>query len=380
MLICRKRPERPIEGLLVHRRYTYAFAEFVHGHHQGVTRPQELKALLSGMTVGELLLVGSGEFKRMYDYLWANQKMNGDLYERKAGKFAHCFMRRGQNLQTLKALVTQTRPTGQLWWEPPKGRQSRPHESGITTAVREAEEEAGIERKSYNILPGYQREERYGSGVVYHHIYYAAAARGALARGSFRPVLQMKNPAQIAEIDGVRWMTADEMRGADHDGRLGATVIRLLRQVSRGWYGRQDLAGISRKRAGRHLWPGATKRRDGLRGVPAGKKLRDLRGVPGVLVLPVPGSDRPPLRRPMRNLAGREDVSPKKPNRSEVAKRRGSVAGGAGGRPVTHPPPGLDSDRRPAQLLDAPRARDTRSPGAGDGWQVVGPSGSHKRL
>jgi len=418
MLVCRKRAGRPIEGLLVHRRYTYSFAEFVHGHHQGLSRPQELKALLSGMTVGELILVQSGDFERMYDFLWANQKMDGDLYERKAGKFAHCFVRRPQNLQALKNLVAQVRPTGRLWWEPPKGRQNRPHESGVTTAVREVEEEAGIARKCYNILPGYQREERYGSAVVYHHIYFAAAARGALARGGAQPVLQMKNPAQIAEVDGVRWMTADEMRGVDHDGRLGATVIRLMRQVSRGWYGRQDLANPGRRRRfGSRPWRAPESRSPV--SVKGGGSLRELKGTPGVLVLPEPGADGLPLKRmgltieeatptgfsvgggaghidsvrfDASRLTGREtatygrsrspvgvtkgqlwhwaraeDSDPKGAGRNVAA--RGELAGGDS----THPP------KKPPPSEASPPVRGSPPPDGGGGWQVVGPSGSRRR-
>lgn len=249
---------KPVEVLLVHRRYTYAFAAFVHGHHRGFSGISELEELLRGMTVSELLLVDSGDFRRMYDFLWANQEVGGDLYARKAQKFARNFGDRPDDRKRLRAMVRAASPIGRLWWEPPKGRPAREHETGTACAIRETKEETGVGKEHFTLLLAdrFVATERYTQkDTTYHHVYYGAAATGALARTDEAPRLFMHSPAQIAEIDDVRWMTLADVAAIDHDGRLGATVCRLVRSIGRNWFGRRYTGG------GRHGRPPSARRR-----------------------------------------------------------------------------------------------------------------------
>lgn len=231
-----------VEVLLVHRRYTYAFAAFVHGHHRGFAGAGELEELLRGMTVSELLLVDSGDFRRMYDFLWANQEIGGDLFERKAQKYARNFGDRLDDRKRLQSMVRGTSPVGRLWWEPPKGRPAREHESGTACAIRETEEETGVRKEHFTLLLADQfvATERYvQKDTTYNHVYYGAAAAGGLARAAEAPRIFMDTPAQIAEVDDVRWMTLADVAAIDHDGRLAATVCRLVRSIGRNWFGRR---------------------------------------------------------------------------------------------------------------------------------------------
>jgi 8-oxo-dGTP pyrophosphatase MutT (NUDIX family) len=258
VILCRTNTAtgRP-EVLLVHKRYTYAFSEFVHGRYiHGRTSPaatmRAVAALLNDMTTEELLDVMSLNFEQMWYRVWLTHEKR-DLYNRKYSKFVSTFMREDGGESLLQA-VRQARGNGVLLWEVPKGRRQSAREADILCAVRELREEAGVEKNEYRLLPGVRRRVSYtSSGTRYVCIYYVALANPRLARAAKgfnqgRPAL--RDITLMGEVSDVRWHDVEQIRLLEWPNTrledLVSPAFRLIKQYVKGrWASRRPPASVS---------------------------------------------------------------------------------------------------------------------------------------
>ena len=242
VVLCRRNPSkgRP-EVLLVKKRYTYAFADFVHGRYAR-GRPGSgvalrcVAPLLDGMTREELLDVLSLNFEQMWYRIWLTSDKR-DLYNKKNAKFQSTFMR-DDGGAALRRLVMTSRAAGVLLWEVPKGRHLNARETDIFCAARELQEETGVGKNEYRFLPGVKRRVSYVSaGAHYVCAYYIALANPHLGRAA--PVQpSLRDLGNAAEVGEVRWYDIEQVRLVDGPGsRLEALVapaFRLVKQYVRG--------------------------------------------------------------------------------------------------------------------------------------------------
>lgn len=247
IILCRQNAKtgRP-EVILVHKRYTYAFAEFVHGHYaRGWNTAVSLRSiahLLDGMTTEELFDVWSLSFEQMWFRIWLSHDKR-DLYNKRFAKFQAAFIQDDNGIGLQRA-IKMARPHGSLLWEVPKGRRLNQREADIACAVRELREETGIDKSDYRILPGVKRRVCYVSaGTRYVCIYYIAIANPRLSGDEFddgwRPTL--RDIHQMGEVSKIRWHDVERIRGIDEPGSrlesLVAPAFRLVKQYLRGRWG-----------------------------------------------------------------------------------------------------------------------------------------------
>ncbi len=253
VILCRKNPKtRRLQVLLVHKRYTYAFSEFVHGRYTrgristpGGAAHRSVSALLDRMTQEELIDLWSLDFGQMWYRIWLTRD-NKELYNKKHAKFQTAFMREDGGA-ALRRLISQARANGVLLWEVPKGRRLGAREPDILCAVRELREEAGVDKREYHIIPEAKRRAVYTSaGTRYVCVYYVAVANPHLSASSAeghpssRHALRAVN--QMAETSETRWFDIEQIRvlgelGADDSGHLEALVgpaFRLVKKHLRG--------------------------------------------------------------------------------------------------------------------------------------------------
>lgn len=253
VILCRRNATtgRP-EALLVHKRYTYAFSDFIHGRYACgrpppgiVPPPRTVAELLDDMTREELFLVWSLEFGSMWYHVWLTCE-NRELYGRKCAKFQSSFMRDGG--VSLRAQVTRAHARGALLWEVPKGRRLSAREADIICSVRETREETGIDKGEYRLLPGVKRRVSYVSGRVrYICVYYIALAYPRLTESNHcctRWLSLLRSIHQMAEVSEVRWCDIEHLRLLDEGSKRLESLIkpafRLIKIYSRGrWAARR---------------------------------------------------------------------------------------------------------------------------------------------
>lgn len=230
-----KRPE----AIAVRSRYTYEFAEFVHGRYSR-KYTKGVMTLINAMTINERLDLYSLDFSQMWYRIWLLAR-RGDLYNKKHSKFQSAWMRddSGSLLRRLiKSSQTEaaTLPHGEgIPWEFPKGKRQSNREPGINCAIRELQEETGILKRDYQILPGFKRRVSYvHMGVRYVNIYYVA-----IPRREIRPKVDLGTLTQASEVSEVRWLDIEKIRQIDTPARrLENTVRPIFNYVKRYFSGR----------------------------------------------------------------------------------------------------------------------------------------------
>jgi ADP-ribose pyrophosphatase YjhB (NUDIX family) len=254
IILCRRNVKtgRP-EVLLAHKRYTYAFAEFVHGRYARgrasfAMTLRNITPLFDLMTREELFDVLSLNFEQMWYRIWLTLD-NRDLYNKKYAKFQSTFMREDGGA-ALRRLVMLARATGVLLWEVPRGRHLNAREADSLCASRELHEETGVEKSEYRFLPGVKRRVSHVSaGTRYVCAYYIALANPHLANADgyddpSRPTL--RDLSHMAEVSEVRWHDIERVRLIDSsDSRLEALVapaFNLIKQYLKGrWASRRPV-------------------------------------------------------------------------------------------------------------------------------------------
>ena len=210
-------PDEPAHVLLVKRRVTYQFCEFVHGHWSRYNK-KRLISLFNNMTAAEKVDILSLNF----DYLWYRVWLlhppvetppgitvqtgtpSYEFYRQKREYFESTFKR--DDGKRLNSLVRGTSNKGTLW-AIPKGHKGA-QESEVECAVREFYEETSIEKKSYKLINRPPISYSYTTlGTNYISRYFIALVRpGVEPKVRFRP-----GNNQLAEVDEVAWFPVDRL-------------------------------------------------------------------------------------------------------------------------------------------------------------------------
>ena len=236
IILCRnigRENEIKFEVLLVQKRHTYAYMEFLNGHYDPKDN-RRLINILSHMTIEELIDIWSLEFKYMW-YRFIMETNETPFYCKKERKFYNSFIKRDGG-RTLRKMIERIAPSGSLIYEFPKGRKDSPKETDLACAIRELQEEANVPRKQYKIIPGFVRKHSFvHMNVQYDNIYFLAVMKRPLV---FQPIqsITIKN----GEVSGAYWMSIENVKIVDNSrftlARLTRSAFNFLRNHFKGKY------------------------------------------------------------------------------------------------------------------------------------------------
>lgn len=209
--------------LLVRKRVSYAYFEFVHGKYKSINSDDILK-LLNNMTVDEKITLSSLDFMAIWYRVWLDKIPNNINFFLVKSKFEKNFCNDdGNRIKKLLSLSTSLQPV----WEIPKGRKEK-NEADITCAIREFSEETGLTKNKYKLLaPAHRNQTIIDGGVKYFSKYYIAKAEE-----NVEPVVKFLDH-QISEIAEVRWMNINEIRLVDHNKHLEILVKPIMNYVKK---------------------------------------------------------------------------------------------------------------------------------------------------
>jgi len=180
------------------------------------------------MTIDELLIIYSLDFKQMWYRIWL-------AYENPFGilknKFEQFFLFDGGIM--LKSIIKKSIPTGKLLWEVPKGRKQSSKEPDLFCAIREVNEECNISKDSYTLLPNVFKTVIYiHDKVKYVCKYYIAQIKETL------PEVQTPFGMDIKkEIQTCRWCSLEELKIIDENNHLEKLIkptLRLVKKYNKG--------------------------------------------------------------------------------------------------------------------------------------------------
>jgi len=187
------------EVLLVKKRYTYAFIEFVLLKFN-VNNKLFIINLFNNMTEEEKRLILSMEYGMLYYHAFLRRESDLDKYER------NFFMKNKKiflinfTKELLLDLMANTISI-ELLWEFPKGK-NEVNESNLNCAIREFEEETGITKAKYNIMPSIQPVEcKFSDNNINYKYYLYVAFCSSDFNRRFKPCI-------YTEISNIKWYSA----------------------------------------------------------------------------------------------------------------------------------------------------------------------------
>lgn len=237
--ICRFNTEtNQYELLLVKKRCTYNFVEFVLGHY-AKNNESRLLYLFNGMTNSEKLSILSLDYGNIYynvfltnpDSLFFDDKTviseNLAKYKEYKRKFIETFTRDGG--VKLRKIIAKSKNIETIW-EVPKGRKSHPQEKELMCAIRETEEETGIGLDKYNLLMDIspRKISHMDANTKYMNYIYI----GVINNNKYVPKVLFSNNQQISEVVNMTWMSLDQIRNIDNNNLLNFAKVtfKLLKK------------------------------------------------------------------------------------------------------------------------------------------------------
>lgn len=212
-LICYRDNHGIPEYLMIQRRDSLSFMEFVRGKYE-LTNIEYICRLISNMTLyeRELLLVYS--FDDLWNKVWYQpnlHKQNQEYVDAKErfNRLKQGYTHQEQIINLYQLLSKVDTHYSEPEWGFPKGRR-RLKEPDVECAIREFCEETGFQKQDIELRDQTPHEEIfYGTNdVQYRHVYYVASIK----QNPFRDiVIDMNNPHQAREVQKVEWFTYEQV-------------------------------------------------------------------------------------------------------------------------------------------------------------------------
>lgn len=209
--------------LLVQKKCTYAYSEFVTGKYDKHDKNSLLEKF-NKMTSNEKMIIWSLEF----EWIWYNMftcREKNDMYCRAFGRFYKCFL---NNNKMLRILLNQSNKNGNLIWEPPKGRKNKT-ESSLKCAIREVYEETKIKATSYQLIPGKKiKKQLISNNIRYIIIYYIGIMK---EDESVR--LNVLDKQQSSEISDIGWVPISNLSQYNMLNDIRQSVISSCKHIKK---------------------------------------------------------------------------------------------------------------------------------------------------
>ena len=211
IILVDKRDPDCFRYLMIQRRDTLGFVEFMRGKYS-LDNIDYIRQLFSIMTNKERNMVISMDFDALWNNLWMDKssKQYFNEYDNSKQKFYNLKMGFRYNdifidLKIINGGVEYIYSSPE--WGFPKGRRNL-YESDLNCAIREFEEETGIEKHKYVLLNmPHVSETFFGTNNIrYKHIYYMAE----LVDDDITLIIDETNIYQVTEISKIEWFCYDD--------------------------------------------------------------------------------------------------------------------------------------------------------------------------
>jgi len=207
-IICYKIDNGEIKYLMIQRKDSLSFMEFIRGKYD-VANLDYIKKLLMNMTINERNMILNNKFEDIWNYVWYQNdntcnKSNREYINSKI-KFSilndNNFLR--NYITSIKSIYNEQE------WGFPKGRRKM-RENDLDCAIREFYEETRISNDDFKVnLDIIPFEEMFfgTNGIMYKHLYYIAKLK------NLEVSTDIDNSCleQIREIRAIRWYNYNEV-------------------------------------------------------------------------------------------------------------------------------------------------------------------------
>jgi ADP-ribose pyrophosphatase YjhB (NUDIX family) len=227
-VICYRVVSGVTQYLVVQRKDSYAFVEFMRGKYDSANKDY-ISQMFGGMTPEERLLISRNKFDSLWNILWNgfSKAKSRPEYEDAARKFG--VLKAGAIGYDIVSLMNESEDSvrAEPEWGFPKGRRNISTEPDTDCAVREMNEETGVEKANIVLDDVAPFEETFmgNNGIWYRHVYCLATL--------FDPDASL-HPCD-REIKEARWVDRHELVRLMNDCptrvEMFGRVCRLVEKV-----------------------------------------------------------------------------------------------------------------------------------------------------
>jgi 8-oxo-dGTP pyrophosphatase MutT (NUDIX family) len=229
LLLCRRNPKtRKLEVIIVHKRFTYAYCDFVCGNYDE-SKIDSVQQLLDEMSPEELVDLYSLNFRIMWYKIWL-QPESEELFAKKFKKFYRNFGNESIKQTRFREMIEKTKTRhGDPLWEFPKGRK-RENESEISCAIREFCEETRIDRRDFTVKADIFRSVMFEQdNHKYFYKFFLAVANQKL---STEEVIKSLPPI-TSEVNDIAWASMERVKLIDIYHRLEKVIAPIFNYLSK---------------------------------------------------------------------------------------------------------------------------------------------------
>lgn len=213
-IICYKLKGDDIEYLMIQRKDSLSFMEFIRGKYKP-DQVQYIIQLLGCMAANERNMLLTKTFEELWNIIWYQPTLPRQTSEFHDAKRKFDMLREGvyvgSKFITLKELIDiAPSPYTEPEWGFPKGRR-RLKEEDIDCAVREFCEETAFIPSDIQVVKGLPPFEEIFFGtnnVLYRHVYYIACFQGDQERST---TVDPNNINQAREVRAISWFSFEEI-------------------------------------------------------------------------------------------------------------------------------------------------------------------------
>lgn len=213
------------EVLMIKKRHTYSFIEFVRGVYDPY-KDYDLEYMFSEMTITEKSMIQTRQFSTIWNYCNGEPTKGSErsVYARALRKYTVLTERDGDVI--LRLIANTANAT--LLWEIPKGRPNK-KETALTSAIREFEEETGLDKNAYRVLfdEGTIEYSFVDCGVRYKYIYYLAVLGSNVI-----PTYDYNNQHMLWELSELKFMTSIAIQEMNNQ-RLAKTARIIIKKAKK---------------------------------------------------------------------------------------------------------------------------------------------------
>jgi len=188
-IICYKIENKELKYLMIQRKDSIAFMEFIRGKYE-INNIDYIKQLLNNMVLSERNMIINSKFDDIWNYVWQQGDINKNNKEFINSKIKFSIL---NDNNFLKNYIT-----------------SMMRESDIDCAIREFYEETRIKKEEIQILEHIMPFEEifFGTnGVMYKHVYYVAK----LINDDLEVKVDENCLEQIREIRAIKWYNSNDV-------------------------------------------------------------------------------------------------------------------------------------------------------------------------
>ena len=227
------------EYILVQRKDSIAFVEFVRGKYDPADMRYICDTLIGEMTLDEQERLKVHSLHRLWAQVWGSRASAcpsaAQRNEIASSTRAYDALCASLGPGGIPALVDSVdKHAREHAWGFPKGRKSGT-ETDVACAVREFQEECNVDPRHIHVydIPSYEEVFEGGNGVLYRHVYFLARMVDMRAAPAEHPA---PGSLQAQEVGAVAWFRYNSMctKFRDHQSRLdvaeraNADVIKII--------------------------------------------------------------------------------------------------------------------------------------------------------